>query len=86
MNFAGGATLKYIVKLVAIREPALNEVLLRTNGQVDGLGDSRISPDMEEAYDKFVKGSSVGKNIFADIGQAHSATIVTAHVPNCLHL
>jgi hypothetical protein len=68
-NFVGGATLKYIVKLVAIREPALNEVLLRTNGQMDGLGEGRISPDMEEAYEKFVKGSSLGKNVFADIGQ-----------------
>lgn len=61
--------MKYIVKLVAIREPALNEVLLRTNGQVDGLGENRISPDMEEAYEKFVKGSSLGKNVFAEIGQ-----------------
>ena len=63
--------MKYIVKLVAIREPTLNEVLLRSDGRVDGQGE-RISPDMEEAYEKFVKGSAVGKNIFADIGRALS--------------
>ena len=63
--------MKYIVKLVAIREPTLNEVLLRSDGRMDGQGE-RISPDMEEAYEKFVKGSAVGKNIFADIGRALS--------------